>query len=117
MLADSPTPSSWTSLNPAAFNHAPEPAGTYSGTPGPRARHEIGALGHLVLEPPDVGVLWRQLDRLRRGQHRFDGVLGLAQRGFPRVDLEREDRGQARLHLRDRIALEHVDRHGPVLGL
>ena len=28
-----------------------------------RARDEVGPLGHLVLEPPDVGVLRRQLDR------------------------------------------------------
>ena len=30
-----------------------------------RARHEVGSLGHLVLEPADVGVLRRELDRLR----------------------------------------------------
>ena len=44
-----------------------------------------------------------------------DRVLGLAQGGLARIDLEREDRGQARLHLRDRVALEDVDRHRPVL--
>jgi hypothetical protein len=29
-------------------------------------RHDVRPLGHLVLEPPDVGVLRRQLDRLGR---------------------------------------------------
>jgi hypothetical protein len=70
---------------------------------------------HLVLEPPDVGVLRRQLDRFGRRQDRLDGVLGLTQGRFPRIDLEREDRGQARLHLRDGVALQDVDRHRPVL--
>ncbi len=31
-----------------------------------RARDEVGPLRHLVLQPPDVGVLRRQLDRLGR---------------------------------------------------
>src|SRR3954468_4783602 len=82
-----------------------------------RPRDQVGALGHLVLEPADVGVLRRQLDRLGRRQDGLDGVLGLAHRSLARVDLEREDRGQARLHLRDRVALEDIDRDRALLGV
>src|SRR5215212_3948825 len=31
--------------------------------PAARSRDEVGPFGHLVLEPPDVGVLRRELDR------------------------------------------------------
>ena len=50
-----------------------------------RARHEGIALGHLVLEPTDVGVLRRQLDRPARGLHQPDRLGGLAQRGLLRI--------------------------------
>src|SRR5437879_931859 len=61
-------------------------------------RDEIRALGHLVLEPPDVGVLGRQLDRFGALDHDADRLFRLAQGCLPRVDLEREDRRQAGLH-------------------
>jgi hypothetical protein len=70
-----------------------------------------------VLQAPDVGVLRRQLDRLGRADDQADRLLGLAQGGLARIDLEREDRGQAGLHLDDGVALEDVDRQAAILGL
>ena len=70
-----------------------------------------------MLQPADVRVLRRQLDRLGAVQHGSDRLLGLPQGGLAWVDLEREDRREARLHLGDRVRLQDVDRQGPVLGL
>ena len=39
-----------------------------------------------------------------------DRLLGLLQGRLAGIHLQREDRGQARLHLDDRVALQHVDR-------
>ena len=49
-----------------------------------RAGDQIGPLGHLMLEAPDVGVLRRKLDRLGATDHDADRLLGFAQGGLAR---------------------------------
>jgi len=70
-----------------------------------------------MLQAPDVRVLRRQLHRLRLADDNADGLFSFAQCRFAWVYLEREDRSQARLHLDDRVALQHVDRKALVLGV
>ena len=70
-----------------------------------------------MLQPADVGVLRRQLDRLGALDDLPDRLLRLAHRRLPRVHFQREDRGEAGLHLEDSVGLEDVNRHRPFLGL
>src|SRR5438876_5285550 len=103
-------------LAPGAGHVRVEPHSAIRLTP-PRPRDEIGALRHLVLAPPDVGVLGRQLDRFGTLDDDADRLLRLPQRRLARIDLEREDRRQAGLHLDHRVALEDVDRQAALLRL
>ena len=71
----------------------------------------------LVLQPTNVGALWRELNWMLRAPHLFDAHLRLTHGNLAWVVRQLIDVEQRALHLLRGIALQHVHRHAAALGI
>lgn len=73
-----------------------------------RATGDTRVSSKLVLQPTDVGALWRELNWMLCASHLFDPRLRLAHCNLPRVMWQLIDVEERALHLLRGIALQHM---------
>ena len=82
-----------------------------------RTAGDAGIASELVLQPTDVGVLWRKLNGMLGARHLFDSHLRFTHRNLAWVVRQLIDVEQRALHLLGGVALQHMHWNAASLGI